>query len=124
MQSDSPFTSYSTRLGGAGLGVLIGMAVGLCLAVAALAFSSVEISFAQWVFGTGSLFAVIGFLFPEVALLLAEGALHFFFGMVLGVTLIGDDRVPKPERVLPTWLKLAFQAGLALGVVFVLAIAT
>jgi hypothetical protein len=123
MQDASPPTSYSTRIGVASLAALIGLAVGLCLALVALAFSSQAISFAQWVFGASALFGVFGFVLPELALVVAEGAVHFFFGVVLGVALIGDDRLPTPERAVPVWLKLAFQVGLVLGIVFVFVIA-
>jgi hypothetical protein len=92
-----------------------GMVVGLACAIAVFAASQQEPPFAVLIFGGGLAGVGVGLLFPEEALLITEGTVHFVLGAVSAAGAAELDTVPgeslRAASDSPEWLKAAFVFG-------------
>jgi hypothetical protein len=103
----------SFRMGAAALGMFAGMALGL-------AFGCLSASLASFVFGGAAAGLVTGMVFPDAAVSMAEGTVHFFIGLFrAGTELITDasgDFQFRASSQTP-WLVVAFTFGAVYAVV-------
>ncbi|MEJ8849282.1 hypothetical protein [Variovorax rhizosphaerae] len=102
------------RLGGAAMGLFIGLLMGLVSAGAVLVLFKGSPSFAHFVFGGGAAGVIVGALFPGAVLNASEGTVHFLLGFFSGA---GENFEIEQSRHAPTWLRIVFGIGLVLGLV-------
>ena len=101
------------RIGASALGMFAGTALGLVLGC----FGT---SLPAFVFGGAASGVVTGLLFPEVAMRLAEGTLHFFiglFGTAGGVAIDTVEDVSVRPASRDSWLSACFAFGVAYALI-------
>ena len=104
--------AWSFRIGAASLGILAGMALGLV-------FGCFGSSIARYVFGGAVAGAITGLFYPDTAMLIVEGTVHFFMGFISANadidTVIHDDEQVQLRPTQP-WLAFAFMFGVIYAV--------
>ena len=113
-------TPLTVRVGAAGIYTLVGLVIGIVLAIAMLALNPERVtqSFATIVFGTCAITATLAAVFPGAALSALAPLANFAWGVITGSML--PESITKPELRTANSSKLMFWLGVAVGCLLLL----
>lgn len=115
----TPRRTLSFRMGAGALGLLLGLPIGLAVALVGYAFPHVvNISLAGWIFSTSGALATASFLFPDAALAALPWIAYFFLGAIPNAQNWKKHSNLLPDRRIPSRLRSAFQIGVVASIIF------
>ena len=107
---------FAIRAGAAAIYLLVGLALGLIIAIASATFtlSGARLSFASIDFSTTGLTMILAAAFPISAIASISAIIHFALGFTTGALV--PEAIAHPEAVATTIEKFLFWFGVAVGI--------